>query len=78
MSETAAPEGPARATGMKSTKFQVIRGEITRGELEPDSPPCHPCDLLNTEEVAALRRCSTSKVYKLRKSGVLKGTPGKP
>src|SRR5205823_12906555 len=47
-------------------------------QLEPDSPPCHPYDLLSTDEVAALRGCKRSKVYKLRKTGLLQGTPDEP
>ena len=40
---------------MKPTLLQVIRGEIPRDHLEPDSPPCHGCDLLSTNEQPWLR-----------------------
>jgi len=76
MVECALAEGEAGIK--KPTQLQALRGEITVEQLAPDSPPCLPRDLLTSEEVATLRRCSKSKVYRPRRRGTLEGTPDEP
>lgn len=63
---------------MKPTLLQVLRGEVTRDQLEPDSPPCHETDMLTSLEVAKLRVCSDNTVHNARRKGLLRGTPAEP
>lgn len=60
------------------TVLDVLRGLAPREQLRPDAPPCLPRDMLDPDEVAALRRCRPKTVYDWRSKGRLHGPEGRP